>query len=266
MSVAAGGAETPSTGTYSNVSGTNWTVELMPSALPETKLAKGEIGTYDADLVAVGVFADAFETQRDNDTESVTCTSESLMSKDGVLNGALSHIMSQGDFKGESGKRAVVRGAGGVKNIGLFGLGKRTEAALKPKWGRSVYYKFGAQIGHAAKGHKCGSIAIALDSLPEEDLSEVMAQLISGLLLDCYEATRYKEKAKKNPLKTIALMNLDGVEAGVKKGYAIAKGTLLTIYLVESPPNVCYPQHIADAAGMIAKKFPTFTLKANPSA
>ena len=264
MSVLAGGNGTPTTGTYSNVSGTHWTVELMPSFFPETKIAKGEVGEYETDLLAIGVFAEAFEVKKgEDDTETVVCISKALLAKDDSLNGAISDIVAKGDFKGESGQSAVVRAGGKVKNVGLFGLGKRAEAKLPADWGRSVYYKMGGGVGNSAKGQKCESVAVEFDSAPEPGIADVTTHLIHGMLLEPYEATRYKEKAKKNPLKSILLMNFDAVaESGVTKGYAFAKGASLTRYLVESPPNVCYPQHLADAAKMIADTFPdTISLK-----
>ncbi len=266
MSVLAGGAETPTTGTYSIVSGTNWTVELMPSTFPEAIVTDGEIGDAATDLLAIGVFEEAFEvTKKDDEVESVKCISETLMDKDEVLGGAVSYVVAKGDFKGELGKSAVVRGGGKTRNVGFFGLGKKADAILPAKWGRSAYYKFGSQLAMSAKGQKCESVTIMFDATPEADLSEVVSHVIRALLLEAYESTRYKQKPKKNPLKTITLMNMDAsvVEAGVKKAYAFAKGTLLTFYLIESPANVCYPGHLADAAAMIQQKFPeTFELKA----
>eukprot|EP00210_Caulerpa_lentillifera_P008613 g8217.t1 len=252
-------------GTYSITSGTSWSIDLMPTEFPVTQLTTGEIGTYKTELLILALSSESFEVTKEEDgTETIKCISETLTEKDAVLNGALSDIFEKGDFKADVGQSTVVRVGGQVKNIGLFGLGKKSEISTSPGWGHSPFYKLGAQVASTVKSMKLKSISIDVNSMIPEDISvEATAQLIAGVLLGAYESTRYKESAKKSTLSSISLVNFpDGVQNGIDKGYAIAKGVGLAIYLVESPPNVCYPQHLADAATMIAEKFPSvFNLK-----
>lgn len=255
-------------GTYGNLPGTSWTVELLPGTLPETKIGTGEIGEYETDLLAIGVYADIFETTKNGDTEVVTCTSDALMSKDDVLGGALAHILAKGDFKGEAGTSSVTRGSGSIRYVGLFGLGKKAEATVVPKWGRSVYFKYGENVGNTAKSNRTETVSIVFESQPESGLNTALSQLVFGILLNPFETFRFKEKAdKKTPLKTISVMNVDpNVQSDIKKGYANANGSLLAMYSIESPPNVCYPQYLVDVATLIANKYKsTFKLKVNAS-
>ncbi|EFN59475.1 hypothetical protein CHLNCDRAFT_33905 [Chlorella variabilis] len=48
----------------------------------------------------------------------------------------------------------------------------------------------------------------------------------------------------------------EGAGAAIARGKALALGTLVTRYLVEAPPNVCTPTHLAEAAAKIAAEAP----------
>jgi len=55
----------------------------------------------------------------------------------------------------------------------------------------------------------------------------------TGLLVGCYESTRFKSKAKPPKLKELALLGLGGggeeaAEAAVAEGAAVAAGNILT--------------------------------------
>jgi leucyl aminopeptidase len=47
-----------------------------------------------------------------------------------------------------------------------------------------------------------------------------------------------------------------GSGATPDEAMAMARGTMLTRYLVEAPPNVATPTHLAEAAALIASEFP----------
>ena len=52
------------------------------------------------------------------------------------------------------------------------------------------------------------------------------------------------------------------MDAHVSNAVALAKGITMARYLVEAPPNVASPKHLADSAALIAKTFPDlFELK-----
>ena len=47
-----------------------------------------------------------------------------------------------------------------------------------------------------------------------------------------------------------------GDSASIDRAAAMARGVYLTRFLVEAPPNVANPTHLAEAAAMIAAEFP----------
>jgi len=86
-------------GSYSIVSGTSWSVNLMPTEFPDNQLTSGKIGEYKTDLLVLGLYTEAFEVTKEGDEETVRCISKDLLSKDGILKGALTDIFEKGDFK-----------------------------------------------------------------------------------------------------------------------------------------------------------------------
>lgn len=117
----------------------------------------------------------------------------------------------------------------------------------------------GGAVGTMAKANKSKTVGLAFLSTPSGDLSLVAQHITTGALLGGYETTRFK--SKKSPtasrLEALHLLGVNGVDAGVAKGRAIAAGALVTRYLVEAPPNVCTPSHLAATAVHLAQKFPS---------
>ncbi|KAF5829786.1 peptidase M17, leucyl aminopeptidase [Dunaliella salina] len=91
------------------------------------------------------------------------------------------------------------------------------------------------------------------------------------MMLAGYETTRFKSKLSPTASKLAELAVVDSgsvlpsgaaCEAALAKARAIAQGNFVTRYLVEAPPNVCNPTHMAAAAAHIAKQAPeTMTLE-----
>ncbi|MEW5309912.1 MAG: hypothetical protein WDW38_001755 [Sanguina aurantia] len=88
-----------------------------------------------------------------------------------------------------------------------------------------------------------------------------------GALLGAYESTRFKSKApatasKVQAVHVLTAMPPEHASAAIAEAQGIASGTSLTRYLVEAPPNVCTPTHLAEAAAHIAALNPeVFTLQ-----
>lgn len=81
--------------------------------------------------------------------------------------------------------------------------------------------------------------------------------------MGCYESSRFKSKPKPGKLGSVALLGLGqqgggaGSEGALAAGAALAAGSFLTRFLVEAPPNVCTPSHLAAAAADIAAQCPS---------
>jgi leucyl aminopeptidase len=69
-----------------------------------------------------------------------------------------------------------------------------------------------------------------------------------------FESTRFKSKPKPGSKLSSVEVLAPGVaaDAALAKAVSVAKGVALTKYLVEAPPNVCTPSHLAAAAAHIA--------------
>lgn len=134
----------------------------------------------------------------------------------------------------------------------LVGLGKASEATLEVKLGLSVFASLGAAAAAAAKATKAASAAIALPGIPSHIApADAVGKTSLGLLHSMYETSRFKSTAAAPRLATGELLFGGGDEAAaaaIARARAFVSGTTLTRYLVEAPPNVCTPSHIARAA------------------
>ena len=151
---------------------------------------------------------------------------------------AMGSVIARHAFKGSKGSSVTIS-----PSLVLVGLGKDGVDSRG----------FGKTIAATAKANKVDSVAVAVTV----DASSVnAAELSHGILTGAYESTRFKTKKDDAPepfaLKTVDLL-FGADAAGIAAGSAMAKGVFVTKYLVEAPPNVCTPTHMAEAAEHISK-------------
>lgn len=86
---------------------------------------------------------------------------------------------------------------------------------------------------------------------------EASGKAANGLLHAIYETSRFKSSETGPKLESAELLfgGKDGA-AAVQRAQAFVAGATLTRYLVEAPPNVCTPAHLAQAAEEIAESAP----------
>ncbi|KAL4431101.1 hypothetical protein ABPG75_006357 [Micractinium tetrahymenae] len=229
-------------------------VTLDPVKLAAVAYKPGQPAEQKADLLVLGVFEDAFESSEDEKSSSIK--SEELRALDAALGGALSDIVSLHAFKGGAGSSQTVRvGGADPKFVMLAGLGKPDKVKVVADWGASIFQTLGASVAAAAKANKVKSVAVALvgSTLAAADAAEAAGKVTNGLLGGAYESTRFKTKPNLSSLETVDLLfGGAAAAAAIERGRALALGALLTRYLVEAPPNVCTPTHLAEAAAKIA--------------
>ncbi|GMH39891.1 hypothetical protein BSKO_07795 [Bryopsis sp. KO-2023] len=226
-------------------------VSMEPASFPSIGLSAEATG----DMVAIGVFEEDLKVE----DSGVEIASEGLKALDAKYGGAVTEILAAGDFKGKPASSTFLRLLGDVKAVGVVGLGEKEKASVVADWGRSVYQGFGGQIADAAKTHKQKSVGVSFATEPSDDVAAIGGKIATGIWLGGYEATRFKAEPKISPLETVNLAfscSEDDLKTAVSKAEAVARGVLLTRFLVEAPPNVCNPQHLADTAQSIADKFP----------
>ena len=151
---------------------------------------------------------------------------------------AMATVIARHAFKGSKGSSVTVS-----PSLVLVGLGKDAVDSRG----------FGKAIAATAKANKVDSVSVAVTI----DASSInAAELSHGILTGAYESTRFKTKKEDAPepfaLKAVDLL-FSADDAGIAAGSAMAKGVFVTKYLVEAPPNVCTPTHMAEAAEHISK-------------
>eukprot|EP00775_Hariotina_reticulata_P007401 gene7401-7610_t len=206
-------------------------VPFEPELLPSVSVVSDSPAGWQGDLLAVAVTEDDLTSSggdQPGSEKTVSINSEALAALNNSLQGVLGELLSGGDFEAKQGTaskaiRLAGSSAAGPKYVALLGLGK-AEALAKPS-----AEQWGASPFQAA--------------------GAALAKLAKA------------EKATSAGLAIIA--PLDEVQQQ-EAASSIAAGVLSGCYeyLVEAPPNVCTPSHLAEAAEFIAAKAPdTFSLE-----
>ena len=244
---------------------------------------------FAGDLLALGVWADDIEgakpegeeggeeEEEDKDKDGDGAPPEGApplftdpvaAAWDAKSGGLLSDAARAGGFKAKAGQSATVRlpksaaGGGGPKHLTVVGLGRRAAAAAgDPAWGGSPFAGLGGAVAAAAKATKAREGAVLLTGGGScgqgVEPPTAVAALARGLLTGAHAATRFKHGPGPARLASAALFGFGpGVDAGVAAGSALARGITLARYLVEAPPNVCTPAHVARAARDVAAGAP----------
>ncbi|GLI60782.1 hypothetical protein VaNZ11_003014, partial [Volvox africanus] len=243
-------------------------VTFEPDTLPFVGLSTSGLDAAEGDLLVLAVTEEEFATEGD----VTSIKSEQLRQLDESLTGVLTEIVAWGGFDGKQGSSSrVVRHTGPgtkAKHVAMVGLGKGAKLTAAADWGLSPFQALGSAVATLAKTNKAVDVAVALLTQPDPVLREpALSQIVTGTLLGGYESSRFKSKKSPTASKLASvqvLMDLDAAaaDAAVARGVAAARGNLVTRYLVEAPPNVCTPTHLAEAAAHIAAKSPdVFTLK-----
>ena len=204
---------------------------------------------------------------------------------DASLAGLLTDLALDSDFAAKAGSSAFLRVPRAIvaankdgeakakyRSVGLVGLGSIKKAAAGDKmWGKSPFVGLGAAVASAAKQHKATSAGIAVFN-SEIETAKAAEGIAKGLGTGAYESSRFKHGpgAARVSEATLFFPNVgassssspDKILDGASKGNAVASGILLARYLVEAPPNVCTPRHLARAAEAIASSAPdVFSVK-----
>jgi leucyl aminopeptidase len=211
----------------------------------DVKAVPGAIQESDADAIVVNLFE---ETQPGGATKAV----------DNLLDGAIRDLIAGGDFNGEAEQVAVLypRGAIPAHRVILVGLGPRDDfdvdavrraAACAIQRARELKAKRVASILHGAGA---GGLSV----------EEAAQATTEGSLLGLYEYRGQKTNEPPQPLpQSVELMvfnkqDVPAAQRGADAGGAIAAGVTLTRDLVNLPPNICTPAHMAEVASEVAEE------------
>jgi len=205
----------------------------------EIRVLAGALQEADADAVAVGLF------------EETTALEGAVRLIDEALGGAVSELLTVGDFTGSSGQVAVLypRGAMPARRVILVGLGKPAELNVE------AVRRAAAHAALKARDLKVRRLASGLPGVGNGGLSAATAAyaVVEGarLALYRYQAPR---QAEEPPAEVEALdlvveaEQVTAVQEAAGQAEAVITGVTLARDLVNLPPNVCTPTYLAEAA------------------
>jgi leucyl aminopeptidase len=210
----------------------------------DVKISQGVIQESDADAIIVGLFEGA---QLEGSTQDV----------DQALDGAIYDLVEGGDLTGKAGDVAVLypRGAIPARRVLVVGLGPQAEFSLE-----SLRRGAARAICEARdlKARRVASVLLGVEN--SSNLAAAAQAMTEGSLLALYDYRGQKTNEAPEPLPhRLELMvqhegDVPAGQEGVDAGQAIAAAVAVTRDLVNLPPNICTPSHMADAARHIAEE------------
>ncbi|KAG2486113.1 hypothetical protein HYH03_015208 [Edaphochlamys debaryana] len=237
-------------------------VPLEPESLPSVAVSAAPLAAFEGDLLVLGVTEEDFATEG----EVTAIKTPALQEIDASLGGVLSELVAAGGVDGKPGSQSRVVRLGGGSKVGarwvaLVGLGKGAKLSAASEWGASPFQGLGNAVATLAKANRAVTAAVALLGPWPETKAAAVSQIATGALLGGYETTRFKSKksptaSKLGHLTILADLDAEAGAAAAARGVSVARGNLMTRYLVEAPPNVCTPTHLADTAKLIADAAP----------
>ena len=208
----------------------------------ETALAQAQVAGFETPLLAIALPRGKLPA--------------SLEALDKGTGGALSRVMSSGDFGGKKDDIAVVYPSGPAARVLLVGLGKADEID------RTGIRRAAATV---AKRARSLGVPRAAFHLPNEVRGKVTpgqaAQAVAeGLAQGSWQYTEMKrrdEDNKKPQLERIELLLGDSSEEtrqGHRIGEAVGAGQTFARGIQVLPGNICTPTYLANVAGELAQR------------
>jgi len=181
-----------------------------------------------------------------------------LEALDSAVDGALSDLIADHEFKGAPGSTAVVAlpRAAKVRRLAIVGLGP------EEKYKVDTARKFGEELSTVAKVQKAKTMATVMPSgVPAALQQAALEAALVGLSPD----TRFKSDLESAENKPPLLEQLELLGEADARAVAIARtvaaGVLLTKGLVSAPANILTPTTMAVTAAELASEFSTLSLK-----
>lgn len=173
---------------------------------------------------------------------------------DGALNGLLSQLIAEENFKGETGQTMLVHTQGKVpaKKVILVGLGKKEEFDL------NAVRKVAASAAKKAEAVEAKKVASVLHGAGRLDGQDCAQALVEGTILGCYKFTKYKSEDKgRSGIKELAIVEKDEkkigpIRRGISRGEIIAEATNYARDLINEPASVMTPSALVKEARKIA--------------
>jgi leucyl aminopeptidase len=207
-----------------------------------TKITQGDIKQTSADAMVLSMF--------EGDKKCTGVISE----VDEALNGAISQIISSGEFKAKCDQISIIHSLGKlpVRIIAVVGLGKRQEFGLDKVRNTT------AEVCRILRKLNCRRITLlplseVVHNIKLVDLVEVYAE---ASLLGLYSFDKYKKPDYTTVEELLIVSNNinepKDLRSAINKGIIVAKSTNLARDMVNEPANNMTPSRIAEIAKEIA--------------
>ncbi len=207
------------------------------------------------DALVIGFFEDAVDLTGD------------LRQMDERLNGTISELLQETEFKGKEGTSACTRTGvrDGVRKIMLVGMGKPDSDVLGARYSHDPEHiegKLDAWRRVAATGatwaekERCKTLGMSLPVWNDDPEATTQA-IVEGIELALYQDNRFKSEPEDKPskLEQIDLLGLAGQQEAISRGQIICSGVFLARQLVAAPANEVTPITLAQTAQDLAQAY-----------
>ncbi|MBI4365370.1 MAG: hypothetical protein HY543_00975, partial [Deltaproteobacteria bacterium] len=217
-------------------------------------IARDDITGITADCYAVCVTAPPKGTKASHGALGRADGGQAL---DQVLDGLLSTVIRQEEFRGELGAYRLVPTAGRLPahTVALIGAGPAKAATLE------TARRLGATLAKAAEQCKARRVAGVLqaEAIGGAKPAERAKALLEGVLLGGYRFDHYKAKEDRKPpplaeIILVATKERAAIEAAMAEGRLIGEAVNFARDLANQPSNVCTPHYLAEQARAIARQ------------
>jgi len=190
--------------------------------------------------------------------EGVTHPGGGTGAVDRSLDGALTQLIAEEDFKGKLGQTAVLHSCGRIpaKKVILVGLGKAQDFTTE-----GVRRASGAAAKKAAKLNVKKVCTILHGAgIGGLDPAECALALVEGAALGTYKFLKYKTvEPKPLSLEEVEIVEMDAgkipaIREGVAKGEITSDATIFARDLINDTSNVITPTALAETAQQIARE------------
>ena len=205
----------------------------------------------DADLLAVGIFADG--------------KLDKLCAElNGKLDGQIEHLIKLGDFTGKTGGSAIIYTNNKIaaRRLLLIGLGEAKKLKM------DNVRKAAAQAANKAVAIKAKTLALALHKSfgAGFDLSQLAQVMAEGVFQGSYRYDEYITAKEDGRLDSIEAELIDAdsaktkkLSAGLANGIIIGKAQSCARTIANRPGNVINPPALAEIAKKLVKDTPSVT-------
>lgn len=202
-------------------------------------VVRGDIAEREDPAIVVNLF------------EGVTQPAGATGAVDQALDGAVSDLIEQGDITGKKGNNVLIYSLGKLKSkrVVVAGLGKSEDfdanSAREVHAGVARFLRTRGVDGYATILHGAGVGGL--------ETSEAAQAAAEGLVLGLYSFDKYKSGADSRSVDAVNIVEFDSgkvaaVEAGVRRGKAIAEAVNLAREMGNEPANYMTPTRMAEIA------------------